>query len=162
MGHFVIRIKLTQVMMVLVLIYHLAEELVWLWLGLMLTHRIALQRIDAQKEDDNPADQPLIQPIVSSNSIIASSRIESEIHSISQSRVRAASEEISPVQGTRLRFLRAEPQWRRFWLRHRCRCAFLARPGLPRPHCLGAYHPFRDSLLYDVLTTSDLVCEDHS
>lgn len=48
----------------MVLIYHLAEEP--LWLGLMLTHRILLHRIEAQKEDqgdDNPADQPFIQPI---------------------------------------------------------------------------------------------------
>lgn len=91
-----------------------------------------------EQGDDNPADQPFIQPIVSSNSLIASSRIESEIHSISQSRVRAALGEISPVQGTRLRFLRAEPQWRRFWLRHRCRAvrfpgtARLTKTALPR------------------------------
>lgn len=58
-------------------------------------------------QDDNAADQPFIQPIVSSSSTIASSQIESGIHPISQGRVRAASEEITPIRGFYLRSLRA-------------------------------------------------------
>lgn len=56
-------------------------------------------------QDDNAADQPFMQPIVSSSSTIASSQIESEIHSISHGRVRAASEEINPVSRVSLTIL---------------------------------------------------------
>lgn len=130
------------------------------------SHRIAPHRGPKggmiEQGDDNPADQPFIQPIVSCNSIIASSQIKFEIHPISQSRIRAASEEITPVQETRLRFLRASA------------ATLLVAPSVPvrfpgtarlTKTALPRRLPFilRLSSLgcssHDVVTISDLVCD---